>query len=130
MLACAACASKNLHVAARMYVSGCRSAVCLPQPCSCVVCPAAACPALAVRTYDAAPCICAAARVLSRVVTMRVGLCDKDASLREMDVVLVDLVTCVHMYRAPSECRVLEKLVTSSFAVYDTVVRLCHHVMS
>ena len=85
MLECAACASKNLHVAARMYVSGRCSAVCLPQPCSCVVCPAVACPALAVRTYDAAPCTCAAARVLSRVVTMRVGLCDKDASLREMD---------------------------------------------
>ena len=99
------------------------TAACLLQPCSCVVCPAVACPALAVRTYDAAPCTCAAARVLSRVVTMRVGLCDKDASLREMDVVLVDLVTCVNMYRAPSECRVLEKLVTSSFAVYDTVVR-------
>ena len=88
-----------------------------------MVCLAVACPVVAVRTYDAVPCTCAAARMLSRGVTMLVGLCYKDASLRGMDVVLVDLATCVHVYRAPSECRVLEKLVTSSFAVYDTVVR-------
>ena len=35
---CSLCADK-LHVAARMYVSARRSAVCLPQPCSCVVRP-------------------------------------------------------------------------------------------
>ena len=61
-----------------------------------MVCLAVACPVVAVRTYDAVPCTCAAARVLSRGVTMCVGLCDKDASLREMDVVLAAmLVVCV-----------------------------------